>query len=315
MKLAVIYINYRTAQMTMHSVRTLLRELDAAGSFHVYVVDNDSGDGSYETMSQVVQAEGISDRVTILASPNNGGYGFGINYCVRSILADGGCPEYFYVINTDASPDPSSLPRLVTFMDQHPRVGMAGSNIVDPDGTVQGAAFRFPSVYSEFEDGARFKVVSSLLKRHVMPLPPPANDCQVDWVPGTSLLIRREVFERGTWFDESFFLYFEEIDFAQQVWKAGWEVFFVADAPITHLGSVSTGLSDGARPLPAYWFDSRRRYFMKYHGQHYAFACDAARAAGQVVHFLKCAVKREPYTHRPGTLQGMLGAAVRSIRG
>lgn len=315
MKLAVIYINYRTAQMTMDSVRHLLGELPQAESFHVYIVDNDSRDGSCEAMAQVIEAEGLQDRVSVIASPFNGGYGYGINHGVKLILGEGKLPTYFYVINTDATPDPSSLARLLSFMDEHPSVGIAGSSIVDTDGAVQGAAFRFPSIYSEFEDGARFNVVSKLLNRHIMPMPPPSNDCAVDWVPGTSLLIRREVFERGVWFDEDFFLYFEEIDFARQVWKAGWEVYFVADAPVTHLGSVSTGLCDGAKAWPAYWYDSRRRYFMKYHGSGYALACDAARVAGQAVHFIKCAVKREPYSHRPGTLHGLVGAALRGKRG
>lgn len=315
MKVAAIFINYRTAEMTLTALEALLNELSAVGSHHVFIVDNDSRDGSYETMCRGVEERALGDRVTVIAAPRNGGYGYGINVGVTAGLK-GQRPDYFYVINTDATPDPSSVKKLIDFMDDHPNVGLAGSRIHDEEETTEAAAFRFPTVYSELEEAAAWGPISKLLKRHIISIPAPKQHTRVDWIPGTSMMIRTSVFERGVWFDEEFFLYFEEIDFAQQVTQAGWEIYCVADAPISHLGSVSTGINDSSKPLPDYWFDSRWRYFTKYHGYRYALLCDAARAVGQTINVTKSALLRRPQHTRPRVVSGMVRGALRwKLRG
>jgi GT2 family glycosyltransferase len=259
MRLAAILVNYRTGELTMSAVKALLGELEKVGSFHVFVVDNDSGDGSFELMSRTVRENGWSERVTVLASPRNGGYGYGINFAVRLALSGVDTPEYFYVINTDAVPAPGSLNKLLTFMDGHPEAGLVGSRIDGQDGKAQGAAYRFPSVWSELERSACFGVLSSILRRYIVSIPDPGEDIEVDWLPGTSMLIRRAVFDAGVYFDEDFFLYFEEVDFARELRRAGFRAYYVANAPIIHIGAVSTGIGDLKRPLPEYWFQSRHR--------------------------------------------------------
>lgn len=312
MRIAAIFINYRTAAMTLDAVERLLVELVASGDHHVYVVDNDSGDGSYQFLSDAVASRGLGERVSVLQAPFNGGYGYGINFAVKQVFAQGKRPDYFYVINTDAVPEPDSVGRQLAFMDGRRTVGMVGSRVLGTDGVTQGAAFRFPSWWSELEDEARLGALSKLLQRWIVALPVPSDHTEVDWVPGTSMLIRREVFEGGVWFDEDFFLYFEEIDFARQLAEAKWQVYYVADAPILHHGSVSTGLADGAKAWPDYYFDSRRRYFAKYHGGSYALLCDGARVLGRAVHRVKCSVKGEQFALRPRMLDGMLGATLRA---
>jgi GT2 family glycosyltransferase len=105
------------------------------------------------------------------------------------------------------------------------------------------------------------------------------------------MLVRTEVFTRGGWFDPGFFLYFEEIDFARRLKNDGWKVFHVAGAPINHVGSLATGMDDESRPMPRYWFESRRRYFIKHHGVVYAAACDVAWLAGHAIYQLKYKLK------------------------
>ncbi len=311
MRLAAIFVNYRTPELTLTAVTKLLAELSDVGEHHILVVDNDSQDGSVEAISAGIQERGLSKAVTVLAAPRNGGYGYGINFAVAYAGKLPSPPAYFYIINTDAVPDPGSVRKLVDFMDAHPDAGLAGSVVHGPEGDVQGAAFRFPTVLSELDDGAKLGIVSKLVRRHVVAMPTPAQSVEVDWVPGTSMLVRAEVFSGGVAFDEDFFLYFEEIDFAKQVAAAGWRTWFVADAPIAHLGSYSTGLNDGGKAWPDYYFDSRWRYFTKYHGARYALACSVVRAAGQSVYSAKCRLLRRPYRERPKTIRGIARSAVR----
>ena len=314
MRVAAVLINYRTGELTMRAVEALLKELEGLGSYHVFVVDNDSRDGSFELMSETVRQQNLGDRVSVVASPRNGGYGYGINFAVRMALKRPDLPDYFYVINTDAFPTPGSLEKLLRFMDSHPDAGMVGSRIDGEDGQPQGAAFRFPTVWSELERGARFGVLSELLRRYVVSIPDPERDTEVDWLAGTSLMIRRAVFEAGLFFDEKFLLSFEEVDFAREMLRAGFRSYYVADAPIIHIGSVSTGVADMNRRLPAYWFESRHRYFLKHHGPGYTAACDAAWLLGHQAFLIKQTLLRRPRLIRPHLLRDFLRASLRQFR-
>jgi hypothetical protein len=178
-----------------------------------------------------------------------------------------------------------------------------------PDGRTQGGAFRFFSPPSELESQAELSLLRRVLGRWVVGRDLPEESCSVDWVPGTSMMIRRSTFETVGPFDEKFFLYFEEVDYCFRVKQAGIEIFFVHGAPITHLGSVSTGLEDVAKRYPRYWYESRHRYLLKHHGRAYAAACDAAWVTGALLRRLKHLVKPgEP--ERPHSLSDFVTASL-----
>jgi N-acetylglucosaminyl-diphospho-decaprenol L-rhamnosyltransferase len=295
MSVAVVIVNYKTAESTIEGVAALLPSLKGLADAQVIVVDNLSGDGSLERLREAFSRP-TSTPVSVVDAGHNGGYGLGINVGIRHALTSPRPPRYIFIINPDAVAEPGSLATLLACMDDHPEVGLAGSLIRGPGGDVQGQAFRFPSVWSELESTARLGPISGLLARHIVALRPNVTT-EVDWVPGTSMLVRTEVFTRGGWFDPGFFLYFEEIDFARRVKNAGWKVLYVEGAPITHIGSLSTGMADETRRMPRYWFESRRRYLVKHHGVVYAVACDAAWLAGHSIYQVKSRlVSKDPPT-------------------
>jgi N-acetylglucosaminyl-diphospho-decaprenol L-rhamnosyltransferase len=315
MRIAGIIVNYRTPELTIEATRSLLAEMRQIAPYRLYLVDNASGDQSIPLLEQAIAREQWQQEVELIKAPRNGGFGYGINQAVRRALALESPPEYFYVLNSDALVDPGSLRRMVEFLDGHPDGGLAGSHIHGPDGSSQVAAFRFPSVLSEIVTSTQFGPVTQLLGRWMVKRPTPAQDSQVDWVSGTSMLIRRATFERTGLFDEGFFLYFEEVDFCRSARKTGCNAYFVADAPITHLGSASTGFGDTSRPMPGYWFDSRHRYFRKHHGLAYAVACDVVHVAGHVFWRLKERAAGRSGKSRPRLLRDFIAASVRNFRG
>jgi hypothetical protein len=314
MRIAGIVINYRTPDLTIRAVNALREEMRTVAPFCIYLVDSASGDDSVLLLKQAAQRDGWQDEVALIEAPRNGGYGYGINQAVRRALALTNPPFYFYILNSDAFADRGSLARLVAFLDSHPEWGLAGSHIHGTDGTSQVAAFRFPSLLSEFESSAGVGLLTKLLRKYVVSLPVPQTDCEVDWISGTSMLIRRSTFEQAGLFDEGFFLYFEEVDFCRSARKAGLRSCFVADAPITHLGGASTGMMDTTRRMPAYWFDSRYRYFRKHHGVAYATGCDLARALGMVIWYVKERALGRPKTGRPHLLRDFLSASWTNFR-
>jgi N-acetylglucosaminyl-diphospho-decaprenol L-rhamnosyltransferase len=282
MNVVAIVVNYRTAEAAIQSVEALRVELGKLGDSKVIVVDNDSPDDSFERLTRAAGELGWAPEVVVIQSGHNGGYGYGINVGAQEAMAWPSPPRYLYIINSDASPLPGALERLVQFMDDNPSVGLAGSTVHNDDGSFV-SAFRFPSLFSEFESNANLGVVSRLLGKHRVPLEPPGRTLPVDWVPGTSMMIRTTAFAQVGRFDEDFFLYFEEIDLCRRIRDAGLEVSFVEGAGVKHIGSLATGMGDESKPMPGYWFAARRRYFVKHHGRLYAAACDAAFLGGHVL--------------------------------
>jgi hypothetical protein len=279
LKLLTIIVNYRTAPYVLESLEALLPQLDALGNAHTWVVDNKSPDDSLEVLERGIRERGFGDRVRLIASPVNEGFGAGNNVALREALALDDPPEYFYLLNPDAVVDPGAVRALVDHLDQHPRVGIAGSYVHDPDGTPHCSSFRFPSVWSEVEAGFRLGMVTRLLRDKTVYMEVPEQTCSVDWVTGASFVARREMFEQVGVFDEGFFLYFEETDLCRRARLAGWDVSFVREASVGHAKSVSTGVSEERR-TPPYWFASRRRYLEKAYGPGYQWAASVAWTLG-----------------------------------
>jgi N-acetylglucosaminyl-diphospho-decaprenol L-rhamnosyltransferase len=313
MRVLGIMINYRTAELTAKAADCLLAELDAVGDSHLLIIDNDSQDGSLDVLHAEASKRGWGTRATVIGSPRNGGYGYGINVGAKWGFQQGNDPHYLYVLNSDAFADTQSLRNMVVYMDEHPEAGLAGNDIKGTHGEVQAAAFRFPTVASEIEAYAQLKLFSTLLRDRVVSLGHSSLDRQVDWVPGTSMLIRSEAWHHVGPFDEGFFLYFEEVDYCHRIRNAGWKVVSVANAPVTHIGSVSTGLDDETKSMPQYWFDSRYRYFRKHHGRGYAAVSDVAFLMGNLLYLAKKKAQGEKATLRPKLLSNFARFSVASF--
>jgi hypothetical protein len=301
-KLLSVIVNYRTAEMTLKALEALLAELESFPEARVVIVDNDSRDGSFERLRDAVRERGHGTRVSVVASERNGGFAYGNNFAIRPALASADPPDYVYLLNSDAFPERGAVKRLVDFLDGHPNAGIAGSFIHGVDGEYHQTAFRFPSIASEFESTIGFGPISRLLDRFVVALPKPEQTLQVDWLAGASMMIRRQVLETVGLFDETFFLYYEETDFCRRARLAGWPTYYVVDSSVAHVGSASTGMKDRTRRTPAYWFDSRRHYFLKNHGTAYLAASNVVYVVGNTLRRVRSRIQRKPEIDAPGHL-------------
>jgi GT2 family glycosyltransferase len=282
-KLLAVIVNYRTPELSLRAAEAALAELAAFPDARVEIVDNDSQDGSLDTLRRAVAARGWGGRVRVAASPRNGGFAWGVNFAAQPALAGPDPPEYVYLLNSDARPGPGSIATLVRFLDAHPEVGIAGSYIHGPEGETHHTAFRFPSVASELEQMAGVGPLSRLLDRWIVSKPVPAHAARVDWLAGASMLIRRAVFDAVGPFDDGYFLYYEETDFCLQAARAGWTTWYVPESRVEHIGAASTGWKDFSRPRPWYWFTGRRRYWAKNHGRAVLWLANAAWLLGFAV--------------------------------
>jgi hypothetical protein len=305
MNLVAITVNYRTAPGTLRALPSLVAEV-AAVDGRVIVVDNDSQDGSFEILCRGAADLVESSRVEVVASGKNGGFGFGNNVGIRRAFEADPRPKYLLFINPDAVPQPGAVARLVAYLEAHPEVGIAGSALRSTDGHRDAAAFRFPSILGELEAGARLGFLTRLLERWVIAPPAESPPDPPDWVSGTCFMVRTRVLDEVGCFDEGFFLYFEETELCYRIRHAGWQVATVPDSLVVHDDGTSTGIADVARRMPRYWFESRRRFFVKAYGPGYHYAATLMWALGFASWRIRRRLQGKPDTDRPHLLEDFL---------
>ncbi|HEV7136764.1 MAG TPA: glycosyltransferase family 2 protein [Steroidobacteraceae bacterium] len=286
---AVVIVSYRSAALAIESLRSVQAERAAAGlAIRAVVVDNASGD--FPQIARAVAQNGWGSWVTTVLAPRNGGFAYGNNLGVRHAL-QGGPVDYLYLLNPDTQVRPGAIATLVRFLESEPRIGIAGSSFENADGSEWPIAFRFPSLLSELSQALGFGPLIRLLDRwavarHMSQTTPQ----QVDWICGAAMMIRATVLEAIGGVDEGYFLYFEETDLCLRARRAGFPTWYVPQSRVMHVGGQSTGVTErntAPKRLPAYWFDSRRRYFTKAFGMAHTLAIDLTVLAAYPLGSLK----------------------------
>ncbi len=304
MKLLIVIVNYRTPQLTIDCLQSLASEVKTVPGSRVIVTDNASGDGSVEQIQAAIDQHKW-DWVTLMALAKNGGFAYGNNRGMEAAIKSSAPPQYVYLLNPDTVVLPDALRELVKFMDANPQVGIGGGRAVNPDGSVRNTAFRFHTVLSEVEGSIRLGAVSKLLSKHVVATTPPDEPAPVEWVSGASMMIRREVLDKIGLLDEGYFMYFEETDFCLRASRAGWPCWYVPSSKIIHLVGQSSGVTGAKRALkrrPAYWFESRHRYFRRHFGIFKTFLADVLWAGGYAISSTLTKLRGKPRTDPPWLL-------------
>jgi N-acetylglucosaminyl-diphospho-decaprenol L-rhamnosyltransferase len=298
----VVIVNYKTASLVLDCVTSLIGEHRRGIQMSVVIVDNASADGSLEILRQGLIERQNPSWVRLEPLPKNGGFAYGNNVVLQQALEAQQQPDYILLLNPDAAVREGAIAPLIEFLEANPNVGLVGSRLEDPDGTLQTSAFRFPSMWSELDHGLRLGAVSRLIAHRKLAMPTTSEPCACDWLAGASLMLRREVLTTAGLFDENYFLYFEEVDFCHRVQQAGWGCWYVPKSRVVHLVGQSTGVTDTRRSpqrMPLYWFESRRRYFLKFYGAAYTALADLLWMVGFSLWRVRRWLLRKPDTDPP----------------
>jgi GT2 family glycosyltransferase len=240
----------------LDSVFALAEVRDDPAFAHVIISDNGSTDGSREFLR-----ERYGDRLTIVENGANLGFAAACNRAFPH-----GTAPYVFLLNPDAELRDGALAAMVAFLDAHPRAGIAGSRIYNYDGSIQqscgefdtwAGAFLRSSAWGEWPPFRRFANGAGLRDFHY------DVERRVDIAIGAALAIRRALIAEIGAFDERYFLYHEEVDFAKRAADAGWETWFVPGSEAVHEGM---GSAKGQYSVEARKQKSRRKYWIKHHG-------------------------------------------------
>lgn len=286
---AVIIVNYGTADLALAAVESVLGADHGPLEVSVHLVDNASPGGDAERLAQVIAARGWKGHVTLYPEATNHGFGRGNNLVIDALLRRNDPPGYIFLLNPDARLENDAIYRLWQHMTNDPDIGACGARIEDGKGNPVTAAFRFPGLVSVFSSAAAFGPVSRLFARQETALSPHLATQRVDWVAGAAVLLRTEALKETGGFDPAFFLYFEEVDLMRRMAGKGWQTWYVADARVTHEEGASTGVKSGEtlrKRLPDYWYQSWRYYFQSNHGRAWSLAAAVGWGFGSAINIV-----------------------------
>lgn len=222
----------------------------------VIVVDNASSDGSVAMMQEEFP------QAQLIVNEQNVGFAAANNQAIQ--LARG---RLLFLLNPDAFVCPGALSELTRFMAAHPEAAAVAPNVLNPDGTWQATAFRFPTLWDLFCEAVFLSVLwprSSVFARRNLGGFQRDRVRAVDWVQGCAMMVRRSVWDAVGPFDEGYWMYAEELDWFRRAHGLGYRVFFSPDAEVVHYGKRAVARAK-VRVLPL-GFRSQFRYFRKFDG-------------------------------------------------
>lgn len=251
--IAVVVVGFNTRDRLEACLRSVMDEQPSS----VVVVDNASSDGSSEAVRR------IYPDLTLLANAANVGYGAAAN---RGVAV---CTEpCVLLLNADTQLRPGALAALGAELDGHATAAVVGPRLLNDDGTVQASCFPFPG---PLQTTLRTTFLGSIVdrlprlgERYRYAYSPDAPQ-RVPWALGAALAIRRDAFTAVGGFDESFFMYSEEVDLCYRLAAAGWETRFTPVAEVVHAGGASTR----QRPteMEVLRYAATRRFYRKHYGR------------------------------------------------
>lgn len=295
MKVLAVVLNYRTPDLVVDCLRSLEHEVTHVGEMRVVVTDNDSADGSVEIIGSAIESNRW-DWCVLMPLSHNGGYSAGNNAGIRPYLDAEDAPDYVMLLNPDAYVHPGAIGTLLDFMESHRDVGIAGTRVERSDGKQANSAFRFPSAASELVEGCKLGLLTRLLRNRQLLYDLGDETMKVDWVTGAAMMIRKEVLVEVGLLDDGYFLYFDEVDFCFRAARAGWPTYYVPASVVTHHQAQATGITDDRKDKPRYpdyWFDSRRRFFVKNRGKLRAMLADLAFLFGYTTFRVRRVIQRK----------------------
>jgi N-acetylglucosaminyl-diphospho-decaprenol L-rhamnosyltransferase len=280
MSVCAVVVSYNVRELLLGCVASL-EEARAAGVLScIIVVDNASTDASAQAVRERFP------RVTVIEAPNRG-YGAGANAGIAASTDDS-----ILVLNPDTIVPYATIARLESYLREHTNVGIAAPRLRYPDGTIQSSRRRFPArltpvfestVFDQWWPGNPWSRAYKMEDRDEDTIQ------DVDWVVGACLMVRREALETAGEFDESFWMYCEEIEWCWRLSHHGWRISYLPDVEIIHHEGASTLQNVPQRQLA---FDrSRVELQRRMYGRAAAGIAVFGIKAGYLAHFLSEGVK------------------------
>ncbi len=227
---AVAVVSWNTRDLLDRCLESMRPDAQA-GRAEVWVVDNCSTDGSADMVAQ------RHPWARLVRSKENLGFGRAVNHVARVTAA-----RWIAAANADTALHPGALEALLTAAQDDPRAAAVGPRLVLEDGSVQRSVQPFPTLSTALLQLSQAHRVSMRAARRLYRdnTWDPYRPARVPWISGAFLLVRREAFEATGGFDESQWLYAEDLDLCWRLRRRGWEIRYEPTAIVHHAHSAAS---------------------------------------------------------------------------
>lgn len=240
--LSIIIVNFQSEERLSRCLAVLCRTVPSEISFETIIVNNDPGESLEKLWREYPE-------VRIFSRPKNLGFGAGNNFGAKKARG-----AILWFLNPDTEIVSKNLSRLVGLFLKCPEVGVVGGRLITEKDSIQPWAAGYElSLWELFRNNL------GLPRSKKIWLSERARS--VDWVAGTSLFIRRELFARLAGFDERFFMYFEDMDLCRRARDLGCRVVYLPFFLVRHFGGTSYR---DVKKQKQHYYNSQIRYFRKY---------------------------------------------------
>ncbi len=248
--LSIIIVNWNTKEYLVRCLRSIF-ETGKRDFWEVLVVDNGSLDGSADEVKRVFPG------VRVIENRENLGFARATNQGLKE-----GTGRYGLLLNPDTQVREGSIETLLSFMETHPEAGIAGVQLLNADGSRQNAIANYPTLATE--------LLNKSLLRWLFPERFPGKESvrsepvEVESVIGACMIARKKAVEEVGFLDENYFLFLEETDWCYRMRRAGWKVYHVPAAEITHFQGKSAEADIEKAKIE--YYRSRYQFFRKHRG-------------------------------------------------
>lgn len=256
--LSIILVSWNVADLLAACLDSIV---NGTGDLHVEVIVVDSASSDHS----VAMLRERFPQVRLIERTENIGYTRGNN--VGMAAAQG---RHWLLLNPDTEIMGDALTRMVAYLDTNPNVGILGPYTHNSDGSYQSSRRRFPTRTLAFFESTWLQPFApkALIDRFYVNDAPVEQTLDVDWVQGSALVARREVYAQIGGLDEGYVMYSEELDWCKRAKDAGWRVVYLAEAHILHHGGKSSDQVVARRQIM--FNQSKLRYFRKVYGGFFA---------------------------------------------
>lgn len=252
--LSIIIVSWNVRELLQNCLRSVLAETNL--TLQIIVVDSASTDGSPEMIAEQFP------QVELVACQENVGFPGGNNLGLAR--ANG---RYILLLNPDTNVHGDALSKMVSYLQQNPKVGVVAPQLLNEDGSVQSSRRRFPTLRTAFFESTWLQPYApqAVLDDYFVRDVADGETAVVEWVMGACLMTRQEVVAQVGGLDEKYFMYSEELDYCRRIHEAGWQVVYYPQAQVTHLSGKSSEQAVTQRHIN--FNRAKLRYFRKYHGR------------------------------------------------
>jgi GT2 family glycosyltransferase len=262
MKLSIVVICWNDLKVISDCLASIVKGTHST-EYEIIVSDNGSTDGSVEFIRQNYP------MVRVIENRANLGFAKGNNTGMQASTG-----EYVLILNPDTIIHDGALDRWIAFAERNPQAGAFGCRVLNPDGSYQGSARPFPTIWRGEVAALYLRSLAHLSDLFISDTYTGwkgDTEREIDWQSGCCVMFRGDLLRRLGGFDEQFFYHFEEVDLCLRVWKAGYSIAYTPDVTIIHLGGQSV------KRFPARFeiekCRNRYRYFYKHYGKRGARRC------------------------------------------